>query len=156
MTELCTRCGLPEAIHSDNGAPFASTGIHGLNRPKVWWLQLGIVHPRITPGSHLPPALRPALPESGLNHEYVGFEEIADNLWNVGYYETLLGASTNAPTSSPGAPSARRRSVNHVPGHSVSYVPGCSALREVYLTWPQCGTNVGYAPQTWQVGHEVK
>ena len=26
-----------------------------------------------------------------LNHEYVGFEEIADSLWNIVYYETLLG-----------------------------------------------------------------
>lgn len=43
--------GLPAAIRSDNGAPFASTGIHGLNRLNVWWLQLGITHQRITPGS---------------------------------------------------------------------------------------------------------
>jgi putative transposase len=43
--------GLPDAIRSDNGAPFASTGIHGLSRLNVWWLQLGIVHQRITPAS---------------------------------------------------------------------------------------------------------
>lgn len=43
--------GLPEAIRSDNGAPFASTGIHGLNRLNAWWLQLGITHQRITPAS---------------------------------------------------------------------------------------------------------
>jgi putative transposase len=43
--------GLPDAIRSDNGAPFASTGIHGLNRLNAWWLQLGIVHQRITPAS---------------------------------------------------------------------------------------------------------
>lgn len=43
--------GLPSAIRSDNGAPFASTGIHGLNGLNVWWLQLGIAHQRITPGS---------------------------------------------------------------------------------------------------------
>jgi len=43
--------GLPDAIRSDNGAPFASTGIHGLNHLNVWWLQLGITHQRITPGS---------------------------------------------------------------------------------------------------------
>ena len=170
--------GLPEAIRSDNGAPFASPGIHGLNRLNVWWLQLGIVHQRITPGSPQengaherlhktlkdraarPPAanlnlqqrvfnrfratyneLRPhealddetpasrwtpsprphperiAPPEypghfevrkvsgagtfrlhsgqhflsQALNHEYVGFEEVADSLWNIVYYDTLLG-----------------------------------------------------------------
>ena len=42
--------GLPFAIRSDNGAPFASTGIHGLTHLNVWWLQLGITHQRITPG----------------------------------------------------------------------------------------------------------
>ena len=43
--------GLPEAIRSDNGAPFASTGIHGLSALNVWWMQLGIVHQRIPPSS---------------------------------------------------------------------------------------------------------
>ena len=41
--------GLPDAIRSDNGSPFASTGIHGLTRLNVWWLQLRITHQRITP-----------------------------------------------------------------------------------------------------------
>jgi len=178
LRHLFRTCGLPEAIRSDNGAPFASSGIHGLNRLNVWWLQLGITHQRITPGSPQengaherlhktlkdraarPPAanlnlqqrvfnrfratyneLRPhealgdetpasrwspssrpyperiAPPEypghfevrkvsgagtfrlhsgqhflsQALNHEYVGFEEIADSLWNIVYYDTLLG-----------------------------------------------------------------
>ena len=43
--------GLPEAIRTDNGAPFASTGIHGLCELSVWWMQLGIVHQRIRPAS---------------------------------------------------------------------------------------------------------
>jgi hypothetical protein len=43
--------GLPEAIRTDNGVPFASTGIHGLCELNVWWMQLGIVHQRITPAS---------------------------------------------------------------------------------------------------------
>jgi putative transposase len=48
---LFRRVGLPEAIRSDNGAPFASTGIHGLSQLNVWWMQLGIVHQRIPPSS---------------------------------------------------------------------------------------------------------
>jgi transposase InsO family protein len=48
---LFQEIGLPEAIRSDNGAPFASTGIHGLCALNVWWMQLGIVHQRITPAS---------------------------------------------------------------------------------------------------------
>ena len=43
--------GLPDAIRTDNGAPFASTGIHGLSPLNVWWMRLGIIHQRITPAS---------------------------------------------------------------------------------------------------------
>jgi transposase InsO family protein len=50
LRRLFRTCGLHEAIRTDNGAPFASTGIHGLNRLNVWWLQFGITHQRITPG----------------------------------------------------------------------------------------------------------
>ena len=42
--------GLPVAIRSDNGPPFASRGIGGLSRLSVWWLKLGIVAERIEPG----------------------------------------------------------------------------------------------------------
>src|SRR5258708_14709575 len=37
------RHGLPEAIRSDNGAPFASVqALHGLSRLSAWWVALGI------------------------------------------------------------------------------------------------------------------
>jgi putative transposase len=42
--------GLPECIRSDNGTPFASTGLAGLSRLSVWWMQLGIRVERIEPG----------------------------------------------------------------------------------------------------------
>lgn len=42
--------GLPGAIRTDNGTPFASHGIGGLSRLSVWWLKLGIVPERIEPG----------------------------------------------------------------------------------------------------------
>jgi transposase InsO family protein len=42
--------GLPLAIRSDNGPPFASTGAGGLTALNVWWLRLGIRLERITPG----------------------------------------------------------------------------------------------------------
>jgi putative transposase len=42
--------GMPTAIRSDNGAPFASTGLAGLSRLSVWWMQLGIQLERIEPG----------------------------------------------------------------------------------------------------------
>jgi transposase InsO family protein len=42
--------GLPEAIRTDNGAPFASSAIGGLSRLAVWWIKLGIVPERIQAG----------------------------------------------------------------------------------------------------------
>ena len=42
--------GLPEAIRTDNGAPFASTAVGGLSRLAVWWIKLGIVPERIQAG----------------------------------------------------------------------------------------------------------
>jgi len=42
--------GLPRAIRTDNGVPFATVGIHGLSQLNVWWLSLGIQHQRILPG----------------------------------------------------------------------------------------------------------
>jgi transposase InsO family protein len=43
--------GLPRAIRTDNGVPFANTGLHGLTQLSVWWLRLGIQHQRIRPAS---------------------------------------------------------------------------------------------------------
>jgi transposase InsO family protein len=42
--------GLPIAMRSDNGAPFASTGLGSLTRLSVYWLRLGIRLERIRPG----------------------------------------------------------------------------------------------------------
>ena len=41
--------GLPRAIRTDNGVPFATTGIHGLSPLNVWWIRLGIQHQRLLP-----------------------------------------------------------------------------------------------------------
>jgi transposase InsO family protein len=51
--------GLPEAIRSDNGAPFGSAGAGGLSRLSVWLLKLGI-EPRFIP---------PASPQDNGRHE---------------------------------------------------------------------------------------
>ena len=42
--------GMPQAIRTDNGAPFASKAPAGLSRLSMWWLRLGIRHERIDPG----------------------------------------------------------------------------------------------------------
>jgi hypothetical protein len=51
--------GLPLVIHTDNGSPFAGTGIGGLSRLSVWWIRLGI----------LPERSRPAQPQDNARHE---------------------------------------------------------------------------------------
>lgn len=42
--------GLPRVIRTDNGPPFASSGIGGLSALSVWWVRLGIRVERIEPG----------------------------------------------------------------------------------------------------------
>jgi putative transposase len=43
--------GLPKAIRTDNGVPFASpNALYGLSKLSVWWLRLGIEIERIKPG----------------------------------------------------------------------------------------------------------
>ncbi len=50
MEATFRKYGLPDAIRSDNGSPFASRAPGGLSRLSMWWLQLGIRHERIQPG----------------------------------------------------------------------------------------------------------
>ena len=41
---------MPQAIRTDNGAPFASRALRGLSRLSVWWMKLGIHPERIEAG----------------------------------------------------------------------------------------------------------
>lgn len=51
LKALFREFGLPKGVRSDNGTPFASTGLHGLCRLNVWLMRLGITHQRIRPAS---------------------------------------------------------------------------------------------------------
>jgi putative transposase len=57
--EVFRTYGLPVAMRSDNGAPFASVGLGGLTKLSAYWLRLGIALERI----------RPAHPEENGRHE---------------------------------------------------------------------------------------
>jgi len=49
--QLFLERGLPQAIRSDNGVPFASANaLFNLSKLSVWWLRLGIAIERIKPG----------------------------------------------------------------------------------------------------------
>ncbi len=71
--------GLPAAIRTDNGVPFATTGLHGLSQLNVWWLRLGIQHQRILP----------AHPEQNGAHERM--------------HKTLKGEAIRPPRANVGA-----------------------------------------------------
>jgi transposase InsO family protein len=51
--------GLPARLRTDNGTPFATTGLCRLSRLSVWWLKLGIQ----------PELIEPAHPEQNGRHE---------------------------------------------------------------------------------------
>ena len=50
LEEVFREYGLPQAIRTDNGSPFASVGLGGLSSLAVWWVKLGILPERIEPG----------------------------------------------------------------------------------------------------------
>ena len=41
---------MPSRIRTDNGAPFAGTGLLGLSKLSLGWMKMGIIHERIQPG----------------------------------------------------------------------------------------------------------
>src|SRR5712691_8236380 len=57
--------GLPDAIRTDNGVPFATTGIHGLSQLNVWWLRFGLPAPRSRRSSARSIASAPSTTTSG-------------------------------------------------------------------------------------------
>jgi putative transposase len=75
--------GLPARIRSDNGGPFASTGLGGLSQLAVWWIRLGIVLERIAPGH----------PEQNGSHEQ---------------FHAVLKADTTRPPAATAAAQQRR------------------------------------------------
>jgi putative transposase len=50
FTRAFAQYGLPDRIRSDNGSPFAGTGLGRLSRLAIWWMRLGIIPERIAPG----------------------------------------------------------------------------------------------------------
>ena len=50
LEQAFRRYGVPLAIRSDNGSPFASRGLCGISKLSARWLALGVKHERIEPG----------------------------------------------------------------------------------------------------------
>jgi transposase InsO family protein len=75
--------GLPGALRTDNGSPFATTGAGQLSHLAVWWLKLGIQLDRIDPGH----------PEQNGRHER--------------FHLTLQDATSTPPAPTPRAQQVR-------------------------------------------------
>lgn len=69
--------GLPERIRTDNGPPFASTGLAGISRLSAYWIRQGI----------MPERIRPATPSDNGRHER--------------FHLTLKQATASPPASTP-------------------------------------------------------
>jgi putative transposase len=83
IDRLLREHGLPDAIRTDNGVPFSSTGAGGLSRLAVRWLKLGIRLERIEPGC----------PEQNGRHERL--------------HRTLKTETANPPAATAAAQQAR-------------------------------------------------
>lgn len=79
MTVAFQEFGMPRALRTDNGPPFASVGLGGLSELAVWLIRLGITPERI----------RPAHPQENGSHERM--------------HKTLKEATANPPKSNPRA-----------------------------------------------------
>jgi putative transposase len=75
--------GLPDRIRSDNGGPFAATGLTRLSHLSVWWIRLGIQPERIALGH----------PEQNGSHEQ---------------FHRVLKAETTRPPAATGAAQQQR------------------------------------------------
>jgi transposase InsO family protein len=96
--------GLPRAIRTDNGAPFASVGLGRLSRLAVWWLRLGIT----------PVLIQPARPDQNGRHER--------------FHKTLKAETTRPPSACRAAQHRRftryRHDFNHArPHEALGQVP---------------------------------
>lgn len=94
--------GLPDAIRTDNGHPFASQGVLGLTLLSAWWIKLGIRHQRIAPGQpqqngrhermHRTLKQETALPpKADMNAQQVCFDAFINDYNSVRPHQSLDG-----------------------------------------------------------------
>ncbi len=121
--------GLPAAIRTDNGAPFAGLGAGGLSRLAVWWVKLGIWPERIAP----------AHPEQNGRHERM--------------HRTLKADCCRPPAATLAAQQARfdawRRVYNHQrPHQALGLVVPASQYTPSWRPYPRHLQDPPYPPDT--------
>jgi transposase InsO family protein len=120
--------GLPRAIRTDNGVPFATQAIHGLSQLNVWWIRLGIQHQRILPahpqqnGAHermhktlKAGAIRP--PRATLPAQQRAFDVFRTEYNEVRPHDTLHGRTPASVYRASPRPYPRRLPPIEYPGH---------------------------------------
>ena len=120
--------GLPRAIRTDNGVPFATQAIHGLSQLNVWWIRLGIQHQRILPahpqqnGAHermhktlKAGAIRP--PRATLPAQQRAFDTFRREYNEVRPHDTLNGHTPASIYHPSPRPYPRRLPPVEYPGH---------------------------------------
>lgn len=101
--------GLPGAIRSDNGSPFASAnGLLGLTRLSAWWLALGIQLERSRPGHPQDNGAHERVHRdmrAELQADGIGRDQAAFDLWRLQYNQErpheALGMKTPAEVYHP-------------------------------------------------------
>jgi len=121
--------GLPLAIRTDNGPPFASVSAGGLSPLSVWWIKLGIMPERIKPGH----------PEQNGRHERL--------------HRTLKQEVMNPPASTPQSQQARCNSFRSLynlrrPHEALGQVPPASLYVPSPRPYPEHLRGIEYPPLT--------
>jgi transposase InsO family protein len=153
-----THNGLPDAIRTDNGQPFASRGLGGLSRLGVWFIKLGIRPERIDPGcpeqngrhERMHRTLKEATatpPKSGMEEQQETFNAFMEE-YNEERPHEALGQKPPASIyqASPRIYPTRLRNVEYDSNVTVRYVTnrGCIKWRGslIFLAEPLCGEYV--------------
>lgn len=121
--------GLPLAIRTDNGPPFASVSVGGLSLLSVWWIKLGIMPERIKPGH----------PEQNGRHERL--------------HRTLKQEVMNPPASTPQAQQERCNSFCSLyntrrPHEALGQVPPSNLYVPSPRPYPEHLRDIEYPPLT--------
>ena len=158
---LFERHGLPGAIRSDNGSPFASAhGLLGLSRLSAWWLALGIDLERSRPGCPQDNGAHERLHRDvrrELQAGRIGRDQAAFDLWRDQYNtqrpHEALGMRVPAEVYRPSARAYVGTPVDldygGMPTRKVNRTTGiiCYRLEEIRISMALGGWSVGLSPR---------